>query len=303
MTKKIRYSELTSPPLTRFTPVATPAVKPPTPAETPAPPAPPAQEPHAPRSRRTSAPIDLARALSQARATEALKAAETLAHVELRAAAAHARGLAAAEAAESVAVVSPTVAEPMAVEPPPREATLRGRATASVEAHPFEDEHDEPRGPLRPLRERARNREGIAELLMFRIGGERFAVELMCVEEAIDLPDVHHVPEMPPAMLGVITVRGILTSVYTPRDALGLSLSDGTSALIFRRGRSRLAVVVDEVDDVMTLDLANVRDTAALEAGEGVLLGVVRQRDALLALVDADALIAACLAVPILETA
>ena len=57
---------------------------------------------------------------------------------------------------------------------------------------------------------------------MFRIGTERFAVELACVEEAIDLPEVHHVPEMPPAMLGVITVRGALTPVFTPDDALGV---------------------------------------------------------------------------------
>jgi purine-binding chemotaxis protein CheW len=294
MTKKIRYSELTSPPLTRFTPVATPAVKPP---------APPAQEPHAPRSRRTSAPIDLARALSQARATEALKAAETLAHVELRAAAAHARGLAAAEAAESVAVVSPSVAEPMAVEPPPREATLRGRATASVEALAFEDEDDEPRGPLRPLRERARNREGIAELLMFRIGGERFAVELMCVEEAIDLPDVHHVPEMPPAMLGVITVRGSLTPVFTPDAALGVPAQGKGAALIFRADRGRFALAIDDVDDVLTLDLALLRDAPGSDVADAVVLGVARNEGLIVALVDAEALVLACQAIPVLELA
>ena len=42
---------------------------------------------------------------------------------------------------------------------------------------------------------------------------------------------------------------------------------------------------------------------AALEAADGIVLGVVRQRDSLLALVDADALLAACQAVPALETA
>jgi chemotaxis signal transduction protein len=196
-----------------------------------------------------------------------------------------ARALTAAREKEAAAVAA-AVAAPR---PAPRRPTPARSSTAVV--------------PGRALRDRVRARSGQVEVLLFRVANERFGIELAEVEEAIDIPPVHHVPEMPPAMLGVITVRGILTSVYTPRDALGLSLSDGTSALIFRRGRSRLAVVVDEVDDVMTLDLANVRDTAALEAGEGVLLGVVRQRDALLALVDADALIAACLAVPILETA
>ncbi len=154
----------------------------------------------------------------------------------------------------------------------------------------------------RSLRERVRARSGTVELLVFRVGRERFGIELVEVEEAIDIPPVHHVPEMPQSMLGVITVRNTLTSVYSPTRALGLAIEDGTSALIFRRGRSRIAIVVDEVDDVSTLDLATLRDAPALDA-DGLLLGVVRRNDALLALVDADVLPAACQAAPLLETA
>jgi purine-binding chemotaxis protein CheW len=153
------------------------------------------------------------------------------------------------------------------------------------------------------MRERVRARGGSLEILVFRVGSERFGIDLAAVEEAVDIPPVHHVPEMPPAMLGVITVRATLTTVYSPAQALGLSLHDGTSALIFRRGRARVAVVVDEVDDVTTLDLSLLRDAPGLDAGDGIVLGVVRQGDALLALVDADALLAACQAAPLLETA
>ena len=162
-----------------------------------------------------------------------------------------------------------------------------------------------PMAPAAPrlLRDQARARTGRAEILLFRVGEERFGMELAAVEDAIDLPPVHHVPEMPPAMLGVITVRGTLTSVYSPAAALGLPLHDGTSALIFRRGRSRVAIVVDEVDDVATLDLSTLRDAPALDAADGILLGVVRQGDVLLALVDAEPLIAACQAASLLEIA
>ena len=155
----------------------------------------------------------------------------------------------------------------------------------------------------RTLRERVRARSGSAELLLFRVAGERFAIDLAAVEEAIDLPPVHHVPEMPPAMLGVITVRGTLTPVYSPQSALGLALTDGASALIFKRGRHRFALVIDDVEDVMTLDLATLRDAPGVDQSESVLLGVVRQRDALLAVVDAESLLATCQAVPLLETA
>jgi purine-binding chemotaxis protein CheW len=156
---------------------------------------------------------------------------------------------------------------------------------------------------VRTLRERVRARSGKVELLLFRVASERFAIELAAVEEAIDLPLVHHVPEMPPAMLGVITVRGILTPAYSPQPALGLALTDGASALIFKRGRHRFALVIDDVEDVMTLDLATLRDAPGIEDSESVLLGVVRQHDALLALVDAEMLLATCQAVSLLETA
>ena len=187
-----------------------------------------------------------------------------------------ARAIAAARAAEAAQVAVPIVA--------PSPATIALPAGRS-------------------MRDRARARTGTVEMLVFRVGRERFGIELAAVEEAIDIPPVHHVPEMPPSMLGVITVRGTLTSVYSPTLALGLPIEDGTSALIFRRGRSRLAVVVDEVDDVSTLDLATLRDAPSLDAGDGLLLGVVRRHESLLALVDADALLAACQAAPLLEIA
>ncbi len=155
----------------------------------------------------------------------------------------------------------------------------------------------------RALRDRVRARTGKLGLLLFRVANERFGIELAAVEEVIDLPPVHHVPEMPPSMLGVITVRGTLTPVYSPQSALGLSLSDGASALVFKRGRHRFALVIDDVEDVTSLDLALLRDAPGAEGTEGVVLGVLRQQDTLLAVVDTETLLATCQAVPLLETA
>jgi purine-binding chemotaxis protein CheW len=286
MKKKIRYSDLATPspaPLTKFTPVSSPVVPPPT-ASTPKP-------------RRDSAPIDVARALQQERGGAPVEAAETLAQVEARAAAAHARELARAEAAATAGTVIDAPGTSGAKQPwtytrmaPPQELELDEAAFEST-------------GPRRPLRERARSRSGIAELLMFRIGPERFAVELVCVEEAIDLPEVHHVPEMPPAMLGVITVRDALTPVFTPDEALGVPVQGRGAALIFRSERGRFALAIDDVDDVMTLDLAALRDAPGSDVADAVVVGVARHGDAIVALVDADALVLACQALPVLELA
>jgi purine-binding chemotaxis protein CheW len=235
----------------------------------------------------------------------------TLAEVEARAAAAYARELAAAEAA-AASVVPPAPKSPVAI----ARASQPGMRRAEVAIDDDEDDEDDlyddrwddeayaqHRGPRRSLRERARSRAGLVELLMFRVGSERFAVELLCVEEAIDLAEPHHVPEMPPAMLGVITVRDTLTPVFSPDDALGVAAVSKGAALIFRSNRGRFALAIDDVDDVTTLDLAQLRDAPGIDGADSLVLGVARNGGGILALVDADALIAACQAMPIPELA
>jgi purine-binding chemotaxis protein CheW len=237
--------------------------------------------------------------------------AATLAEVEARAAAAHARELAAAEAAaESVVTPEPksAVAIARASQPGMRRAALAIDDEEEDEDDLYDDRWDDDayaqhRGPRRSLRERARSRAGLVELLMFRVGSERFAVELLCVEEAIDLAEPHHVPEMPPAMLGVVTVRDALTPVFSPDDALGVAAVSKGAALIFRSNRGRFALAIDDVDDVTTLDLTHLRDAPGIDGADSLVLGVARHGGGILALVDAEALIAACQAMPIPELA
>jgi purine-binding chemotaxis protein CheW len=157
--------------------------------------------------------------------------------------------------------------------------------------------------PPRSLRERARTRSGTADLLMFRVGGEHFAIELILVEEVVDLPIIHHVPEMPPAMVGVVTVRGALTPVYSPEHALGLPLAHRDALLIFRRGAHRVGILIDDVDDALSVDLAELREKPAGEEGDKVLLGVVRLANTLVGIIDVDALIISCQSANILEPA
>ena len=185
--------------------------------------------------------------------------------------------------------------------------TLTAARAAAQPAHSLaEAQLSRPSGPYAPyrtLRARARARESVAELLMFRVGGERFAVELLAVDEVIDLPVIHHVPEMPPAMLGVVTVRGSLTPVYSPHHALGLPLALREAVLIFRRGGARVGVLIDDVEDAISLDLRELRDAPGAGDADDVVLGVIRHADALVGLVDADALIAACQTAALLEIA
>ncbi|HUX33308.1 MAG TPA: chemotaxis protein CheW [Gemmatimonadaceae bacterium] len=140
------------------------------------------------------------------------------------------------------------------------------------------------------------------EHLVFRVGRELFALPLDAVDEAIDIESVQHLPEMSAAMLGVLSLRGSLVPLYAPAATLGVAAARGTAALVFVTPRGRVALAVDDVDDVM--DIApDALQRAPMDFGDGVLVGVARRGADLIGVLDAGALMAACRAEPVLETA
>jgi len=165
------------------------------------------------------------------------------------------------------------------------------------------------------LREQVRARADGVELLLFRVGGDLFATDLLAIEEALELGDVHPVPGAPPAMLGVLGLRGRLLPVYSPEAALRqpprgdrrAAYALVLSAFGGQEASRPVAVAVDDVEDVHRVDLRDVQDPGAAravesaEAGAGAVehdavLGVVRWNGEIVALVDPEALAAACAA-------
>ena len=156
---------------------------------------------------------------------------------------------------------------------------------------------------LTRFRDRLRAREGRADLLLFRVGAERFALELTCVDEALDLSgvEVHDLPGRGASMRGVISLRGTLVPLYVASLAMGLGTDPGETALVFRTPRGRIAIAVADAEDVLSLDLSTVRP-APHASDASMLLGVVQLEHEIIGIVDDEALLAVCRADPSLET-
>lgn len=144
---------------------------------------------------------------------------------------------------------------------------------------------------------------GSAELLRFRVGRERFALRLAEVEEAIEGPEVHPIPEAPREMLGVVALRGRLVPVYAPARALGVRLDTPTVALVLAGLVRAIAIAVDDVEDVFTMPADALRNAPGTDDPDGILLGVTRHGSRLVSVLDGAALAAACTADLVLETA
>jgi purine-binding chemotaxis protein CheW len=150
-----------------------------------------------------------------------------------------------------------------------------------------------------PLRDRVRAGEGIAELLLFRVGGEHFAADLPAIEEAIEIVEMRTLPEMPREMLGLVRVRGRMTPLYSPARALGVPARAAAVALLVRGRDRRVGLAVDDVDDVLRIDLSGLAD---LPAGDDeVLLGMTRHGKNVVAILDVLALVTACLSAQAME--
>jgi purine-binding chemotaxis protein CheW len=156
--------------------------------------------------------------------------------------------------------------------------------------------------PLR-FRERVTARVGRADLLLFRVGNERFAVDLQAVEETVESTDVHAVPESTQSVLGVFAHGDQFIPLYDTATVLGMILPSRASraALVMRGGGRRIGLSVDDVEDVVSVELAALRDVPEGAWNDDLLLGLLLRDRMLIGLLDARALVSACQTAPVPE--
>jgi len=139
-------------------------------------------------------------------------------------------------------------------------------------------------------------RDGAARLLVFRVGAERFGVELQAVDEVIDAPTVQTIPDAPATVLGVATIRGELVTVYDPRPLLRVEGTLDGAALLFVRDGRRVGLAIDDVYDAIRIEDGDLLKAPGGGASDGVLVGLVRRGGELIGILDANALLDAAIA-------
>jgi purine-binding chemotaxis protein CheW len=109
------------------------------------------------------------------------------------------------------------------------------------------------------------------ELLEFRLGRDRYAIETRHVGEVLPLVDLTPVPCTPAFVAGVVNVRGRITVVIDIRKFFGLAtrgLIDLHHVILVRGGELELGVLADAVVGVRTHAREELQ--AALPASAGV---------------------------------
>jgi chemotaxis signal transduction protein len=155
----------------------------------------------------------------------------------------------------------------------------------------FERAEEGPKPPPR-FRDRVHERAGHQDLLVVRIGGERFGVPLEAIDELVEAPRLRTVPGAPEGLLGLFTLGSVLLPLYSPIDILGVAPDGDPAALVMRGGRTRVALAVDDADDVIRIALTDVLDAPRTGHHDDVVPGVIWRDGELLTLLDARSVVA-----------
>jgi purine-binding chemotaxis protein CheW len=141
------------------------------------------------------------------------------------------------------------------------------------------------------------DRERAQSYVVFQLGGEGYALEVMRVQEVLDMQCLTEVPGGPKFLLGVINLRGHVVPVYDLRMPFGLSKEKKTDrAPCVLIVESTLAndqitgLLVDRVSDVLEFSPEEVQPSPQLGLGKATpfVRGLIRHQDAFLLVLDVD---------------
>jgi purine-binding chemotaxis protein CheW len=119
-----------------------------------------------------------------------------------------------------------------------------------------------PRSPETSLKSQAPQRwarveaTGVREFLAFLLGPEAYALPLSCVREIMRVPMITDVPRAPHEVLGIVSVRGQVTTLLDLRRKLKVAeapISSRTRVLLVDQGDEILGLLCDRVLQVHRL--------------------------------------------------
>jgi len=134
----------------------------------------------------------------------------------------------------------------------------------------------------------------VFQCVVFRLEGQRYALDLSQVERVVPMVAVSPLPKTPAVVAGVINYRGFVVPVLDLRPRFGFPhrefrLTD--HLLLARTTRRMLALPVDEVLGVNEVPVEDTFDPSTLQPGAGYVTGIAALADGLLFIHDLEALL------------
>ena len=127
------------------------------------------------------------------------------------------------------------------------------------------------------------------QLVVFSLGSEEYALPISTVHEIIRFTEPRSVVSDVPWVRGVIGLRGKIIPIYDLAARLGLRVATTPGKIVIvESGTEQVGVMVDEVEEVLTVSSGQLEDVAA--ASRESIQAVAKIDDRLVILLNSEGL-------------
>lgn len=107
----------------------------------------------------------------------------------------------------------------------------------------------------------------ISQFVGFKLGSEKYAIDIMAIEEILRMTEITPVPKAPEFIEGIVNIRGRVIPVVDLKKKLniGTVTNSQTSRIIITNiNNKKIGFLVDEVEEVLRIESGLIENAPAL---------------------------------------
>lgn len=133
------------------------------------------------------------------------------------------------------------------------------------------------------------------QYIVVKLGDERYGIDISYVDNILRMTRMTRVPKVAPYIKGVINLRGEVVPVMSASIKMGLEPAEDTHStriiILKFEQQGCIGIIVDEVNEVVTLDTDTIDKVPYEVKDENFIQGVGKAGDGLISILDLNALI------------
>lgn len=133
------------------------------------------------------------------------------------------------------------------------------------------------------------------QYIVIRLGHEQYGIDIRYIDNIVRIQHITRVPKLAGYLRGVINLRGEVIPIMSMRLKMGLPADEETKAtriiIVKLEQFGTIGMIVDEVKEVVTLDMAEQVEKMAYDKDEknNFIIGVGKYEGGLISLLDLNA--------------
>ena len=130
------------------------------------------------------------------------------------------------------------------------------------------------------------------QYIVVQIGNEKYGIDINYIDNIVRMSKITRVPKVQSYFKGVMNLRGEIVPVMSIRKKMGLPedvITDASRIIIIKlEEKGSIGIIVDEVREVITLNMAEVEKTTAKDS---FINGIGKNGDELISLFEISAIV------------